>query len=92
MMSELGALEGLQALHRELLAACEHRFENVEWLEQLLLAHSDAFKKLLDKPARDAKSRSAVQSGWFNLFSKIFNTEGLTTSQGRSRSQTKNTL
>lgn len=62
-MSETGSLESLQSLHRELLAVCQHRYENVEVLRLSLLEHADAFKRLLDKPARDSKSRSAVQSG-----------------------------
>lgn len=62
-MSEIGSLESLQSLHRELVAVCQHRFENVEVLRQSLLEHADAFKRLLDKPARDSRSRSTVQSG-----------------------------
>ena len=62
-MSEPGTLESLEALHKELLPASEYRFENVQFLEQSLLAHADAFRKLLDKPARDSKHRAAVQSG-----------------------------
>ncbi|KAB5557905.1 nucleoporin Nup186/Nup192/Nup205 [Coniochaeta sp. 2T2.1] len=63
MSSDIGSLESLQSLHRELLAVCQHRFENVEVLRLSLLEHADAFKRLLDKPARDSKSRSTVQSG-----------------------------
>lgn len=62
-MSEPGKLESLQALHAELVPACEHHFENVQFLEQSLLAHADAFKRLLDKPARDSKNRATVQTG-----------------------------
>lgn len=68
-MSEIGTLEALQGLHQELVAACDRRFENVEILRQALQAHADAFKKLLDKPARDATSRTAVQSGTSSLAS-----------------------
>ncbi len=62
-MAEFGALEGLQALHRELLSICEHRFENLHILEQSLQAHAEAFQKLLDKPPRASESRKAVSSG-----------------------------
>ena len=62
MMAELGVLEGLQALHRELLAICEHRFENLHVLEQSLQAHAEAFRKFLDKPPRSNESRTAVSS------------------------------
>jgi len=65
-MSEIGSLESLQSLHRELLAVCQHRYENVEVLRLSLVEHADAFKRLLDKPARDSKSRSTVQSGMSN--------------------------
>ncbi len=61
-MADFGALEGLQALHRELLSVCEHRLENLHLLEQSLQAHAEAFKKLLDKPVRAAESRRAVGS------------------------------
>jgi nuclear pore complex protein Nup205 len=63
-MSTFGALEALRALHSELIAVCEHRFENLQVLEKSLHAHAEAFKKLLDKPPRDNKSRTAVNSGW----------------------------
>jgi nuclear pore complex protein Nup205 len=66
-MSEIGSLEALQGLHQELVAACDHRFENVEILRQTLQAHANAFKKLLDKPARSSTSRTAVQSGTSSL-------------------------
>lgn len=71
-MSEIGTLEALQGLHQELVAACDHRFENVEILRQALQAHAEAFKKLLDKPARSQTSRTAVQSGTSSL--AIYNT------------------
>lgn len=62
-MTETSPLEALEALHRELVAVCEHRFESLHILEQELDAHTQAFKKLLDKPARSEKSRNAVKTG-----------------------------
>lgn len=62
-MTESSPLEALEALHRELVAVCEHRFETLHVLEQELDAHAQAFKKLLDKPARSEKSRNAVKTG-----------------------------
>lgn len=62
-MSETSPLEALEALHRELVAACEHRFETFHILEQELDAHAQAFRKLLDKPARSETSRNAVKTG-----------------------------
>ena len=62
-MSEATALEALQALHRDLVAVCDHRFESLQALEQQLDAHAAAFKELLNKPPRRTESRNAVNSG-----------------------------
>ncbi|KXX80486.1 hypothetical protein MMYC01_202449 [Madurella mycetomatis] len=62
-MSDLRALEGLQALHGELVAVRQHRFEGLQTLAQLLEAHNDAFKKLLDKPPRNSANRQALGAG-----------------------------
>lgn len=62
-MSEATALEALQALHRDLVAVCDHRFESLQALEQQLDAHAAAFKELLNKPPRRTESRNAVTSG-----------------------------
>ena len=43
-MSDLRALEALQALHGELVAVRQHRFEGLQTLEQLLEAQTEAFK------------------------------------------------
>jgi nuclear pore complex protein Nup205 len=62
-MSELRALEARQALHGELVAVRQHRYEGLQALEELLDAQSDAFKKLLDKPPRNSTNRAALGSG-----------------------------
>lgn len=62
-MTETSPLDALEALHRELVAVCEHRFESLHILEQELDSHAQAFRKLLDKPARSEKSRNAVKTG-----------------------------
>lgn len=62
-MTETSPLDALEALHRELVAVCEHRFESLHILEQELNTHAQAFKKLLDKPARSEQSRNAVKTG-----------------------------
>jgi len=62
-MAELRALEGLQALHKELLAVSLHRFDDLQTLEQLLEEHTEAFKKFLDKPPRNSANRTTVTNG-----------------------------
>lgn len=66
-MAEVTALDGLEALHRELVAVCEHRFESLHLLEQELDAHAEAFKKLLDKRPRSNASRDAVKTGSLHI-------------------------
>ena len=62
-MADLDSLDALQALHRELLAVCEHRVDGLPLLEQSLDALAGRFKQLLDKPAKKNESRDAVLSG-----------------------------
>jgi len=62
-MSGLRALESLQALHGELLAVLQRRFEGLEMLEQLLLENTQAFKRFLDKRPRNQASRDKLVSG-----------------------------
>lgn len=62
-MSELRALEALQALHGELVAVRQHRYEGLPVLEQLLEALTDAFKKLIDKPPRNSDHRASLGTG-----------------------------
>ncbi|KAK7737793.1 hypothetical protein SLS53_006413 [Cytospora paraplurivora] len=62
-MAEVTPLDALEALHRELVAVCEHRFETLHILELQLDAHAQAFKKLLDKKPRSNASRDAIKTG-----------------------------
>ncbi|KAK4238936.1 nucleoporin Nup186/Nup192/Nup205 [Achaetomium macrosporum] len=62
-MSELRALEALQALHAELVAVRQHRYEALPLLEQLLDAQTDAFQKLTDKPPRNSANRKSLGTG-----------------------------
>ncbi|KAK3990244.1 nucleoporin Nup186/Nup192/Nup205 [Cladorrhinum sp. PSN332] len=59
-MSDFRPLEGLQALHAELVAVRQHRLDNLQTLEALLEAHTEAFRKLLDKPPRNSANRSSL--------------------------------
>ncbi|KAK3902052.1 nucleoporin Nup186/Nup192/Nup205 [Staphylotrichum tortipilum] len=62
-MSDLRALEALQALHGELVAVRQHRYEGLQTLDQLLDAQTGTFKKLLDKPPRNSANRTALGTG-----------------------------
>lgn len=62
-MADTDSLEALQGLHRDLLALSEARLPNIGRLEVELFARVDEFKKLLDKPRKNDKSREALKSG-----------------------------
>jgi nuclear pore complex protein Nup205 len=62
-MSELRPLEALQALHAELVAVRQHRYDNIPVLEQLLEAQTPAFKKLIDKAPRNSAHRTELGKG-----------------------------
>lgn len=62
-MSDLRPLEALQALHGELLAVCQHRFEGLATLETLLAENQRAFRRFLDKKARNNDSRTKLVPG-----------------------------
>ncbi|CAK7214180.1 hypothetical protein SBRCBS47491_002061 [Sporothrix bragantina] len=62
-MADVSTLEALQALHRELVAVSEHRYENLEALDTGLQDHAAAFRNLIDKKPRKPESRKAVESG-----------------------------
>ncbi|KAK1756138.1 nucleoporin Nup186/Nup192/Nup205 [Echria macrotheca] len=62
-MSGLRALEALQALHCELLAFRQHRFEDVQTLEELLAENTKTFRRFLDKKKRDQESRRKLGAG-----------------------------
>ncbi len=64
-MSDPNSLEALQAFHKQLVATCEHRLQNIELLQHSLQLHAQLFKKLLDRKPRKKESRDAVQSGRF---------------------------
>ncbi|KAK0621490.1 nucleoporin Nup186/Nup192/Nup205 [Bombardia bombarda] len=61
-MAELRPLEALRALHAELLAVSEHRYEDLQTLEQLIELNKGAFSKFLAKLSRNPTSRTALSS------------------------------
>jgi nuclear pore complex protein Nup205 len=64
-MSELGDLERLETLHRDLLALAELRLLNVERLWIQLEARIADFRRLLDKASRNEQSRKALATGMY---------------------------
>ncbi|CAK7265473.1 hypothetical protein SEPCBS57363_001601 [Sporothrix epigloea] len=62
-MADISTLEALQALHRELVALTEHRYDSLEALDIGLQSHATAFQNLIDKKPRKAESRQVVESG-----------------------------
>ncbi len=61
--ANIGALDALKALHLELVAVSEHRFDGLETLDAALQDHALKFRRLIDKTPRTTVSRTAVQSG-----------------------------
>lgn len=75
-MGEATALEGLQGLHRDLVAFSESRLRNIDRLWVQLEERIEEFKRLLDKPPKNDKSRQALSSGEIGL---LFHTPTLRT-------------
>ena len=57
----------LQDLQHDLIALANSQLLNVERLWRNLEANIDAFRRLLDKPAKSEASRLQVASGTFNF-------------------------
>lgn len=66
-MAELGDLEELELLHRDLLAQAELRLPNIDRLWNQLEVRIDEFRRLLDKPPRNEQSRNSLSSGMSNI-------------------------
>ena len=64
-MSELGGLERLESLHRDLLSLSQLRLSNVERLWVQLEAHIGEFRRLLEKVPRNEQSRKSLATGTF---------------------------
>ena len=59
----LGDLEGLELLHRDLLAQAELRLPNIDRLWMQLEGRIEEFRRLLDKAPRNDQSRKTLESG-----------------------------
>ena len=70
-MEDPGGLAGLRGLHHDLLALETSQLANVERLWADLEARVSEFRTLLDKPAKNEKSRKALSSGKVIWTSKI---------------------
>ena len=62
-MEDPGGLVGLRGLHHDLLALEASRLDNVGQLWADLEARVSEFRQLLDKPAKNEKSRKALSLG-----------------------------
>ncbi|KAL5350865.1 hypothetical protein ACLOAV_004436 [Pseudogymnoascus australis] len=62
-MAELTDLEGLELLHRDLVAQAEQRLPNIDRLWVQLETRLDEFRRLLDKAPRNEQSRKSLDSG-----------------------------
>ena len=62
-MTDQDDLDSLHGLNQDLIALSNAQLENVDrlWIE--LDARVDEFRKLLDKPSKNEKSRKTVESG-----------------------------
>ncbi|RKF65646.1 Nucleoporin NUP192 [Golovinomyces cichoracearum] len=67
-MTDLSCLEGLQALHADLMALSEHRLSSIERLGAQLDRYMDDFRNLLDKKARNDSSRKRLVTGQVEIF------------------------
>lgn len=59
-MAEEDTLDALQGLHRDLLAFCENRLQDIDRLVEELEGRIDEFRALLDKKPKNDKSRQEI--------------------------------
>lgn len=62
-MTDLESFESLRGLQQDLIALDEIRLRNVDKLWTELEARIEEFRKLLDKPEKNEKSRKELLSG-----------------------------
>ncbi|KAL8984123.1 MAG: hypothetical protein Q9205_001830 [Flavoplaca limonia] len=66
-MEAEGGLESLRALHQDLIALEHSQIRNIDRLCNELKAHVEAFKDLLDRPAKSDASRKKLESGTIQI-------------------------
>lgn len=59
-MAEEDTLDALQGLHRDLLAFCENRLQDIDRLVEELEGRIDDFRALLDKKPKNDTSRQEI--------------------------------
>ena len=62
-MADLGGLESFRGLHQDLIALQSAQLRTIDKLHADLKVQVNAFRRLLDKPAKNSESRTAVKSG-----------------------------
>jgi nuclear pore complex protein Nup205 len=62
-MAEADSLEALQGLHRDLLAFCENRLQDIDRLVEELESRIEEFRGLLDKKPKAEQSRRQLSQG-----------------------------
>ncbi len=62
-MTDSDSLDGLRGLHQDLLALSEARLSSVERLWVELESRVEEFRKLLDKPPKNERSRQTLLGG-----------------------------
>ena len=66
-MAVPGEVESLRSLQRDLVDFSESRLANIDRLLFDLEAHVQAFRDLLEKPAKNEKNREALGKGVFPI-------------------------
>ncbi|TID18729.1 hypothetical protein E2P81_ATG05711 [Venturia nashicola] len=71
-MAEEDTLDALQGLHRDLLAFCENRLQDIDRLVQELEGRIDEFRALLDKKPKNDKSRQEISKSPFPCNDNVY--------------------
>jgi nuclear pore complex protein Nup205 len=66
-MADDDTLDALQGLHRDLLAFCENRLQDIDRLVEELEGRIDEFRGLLDKKPKNDQSRQQLSKSRTSL-------------------------